>query len=193
MAAKPFHAGHQALLDSAEEDGNELIIVYLSTGGREDVSSSAMVPLWKKYYLPAIQSRYGDKVVIRFTKGSSPMYELRSAITNLVRQSDETVVSLYGDPSDAAERVDNIINNEKNAIDLRGRLIAKSIPRELSGDISGTKMREYLSSGQKDLFTQNLPDFLSDDAKISIWNSLSSSRSSKNENLLKSFVRLVLA
>lgn len=193
MAAKPFHRGHQALLDAAEADGNELILVYVSTGGRDEISSSDMVPLWKNYYLPAIQETYGDKVAIRFTKGISPMYELRSAISNLVRQSEETVVTLYGDPEDAARRVDDIINNEKNVVDLTRKVVAGSVPRESSGGISGTKMREFLSTGQREQFMKNLPDFLNEDSKLAIWNSLSKSKVSQSENLLKSYVRLILA
>jgi hypothetical protein len=192
MAAKPFHRGHQALLDAAEADGNELILVYVSTGGREEISSSDMVPLWKNYYLPAIRDRYGDKVAIRFTKGASPMYELRSSITNLVRQTDNTVVTLYGDPEDAEQRVQSIISNEKNAFDLAGKVIAGSIPREASGGISGTRMREFLSTGRKNEFLKNLPDFLSDEAKEAVWTTLSKSAPA-NENLLKTFVKLLLA
>ena len=191
MAAKPFHKGHQALLDAAEADGNELILVYVSTGGRDELSSSAMVPLWKKYYLPAIQETYGDKVAIRFVKGISPMFELRSAVANLVRQSDDTVVTLYGDPEDAAQRVDSIINNEKNTSDMTGRVVAGQVPRELSGGISGTKMREFLSNGERDQFIQNLPDFLSDEARLAVWDSLSSGPV-QSENLLKDFLRLLL-
>jgi len=193
MAAKPFHRGHQALLDEAIADGNELILVYVSTGGRDEISSSDMVPLWKNHYLPAIQEKYGDKVAIRFTKGTSPMYELRSSITNLARQSDETVVTLYGDPEDSAQRVNDITNNEKNAIDLTGKVVAGSVPRNLSGGISGTKMREFLSSGQKEQFIKNLPDFLTGDSKLAIWDSLSKMSPKQNENLIKSYVRLLLA
>jgi hypothetical protein len=113
------------------------------------------------------------------------MYELRSAISNLVRQSEETVVTLYGDPEDAARRVDDIINNEKNAIDLTRKVVAGSVPRESSGGISGTKMREFLSTGQREQFMKNLPDFLNEDSKPAIWNSLSKSKVSQSENLLK--------
>lgn len=193
MAAKPFHRGHQALLDAAEADGNELILVYVSTSGRDEIDSSDMVPLWKNYYLPAIQSTYGNKVAIRFTKGLSPMFELRSSISNMIRQSDETTVTLYGDPDDAQERVDNIINNEKNTIDLRGRVFAGAVPRELSGGISGTKMREFLASGDRLQFIQNLPDFLSDESKAAVWDSLSRNFAVQKENLLKNYVRLILA
>lgn len=192
MAAKPFHRGHQALLDAAESDGNELILVYVSTGGRDEIDSSDMVPLWKNYYLPAIQATYGNKVAIRFVKGVSPMFELRSAVSNLVRQSDDTTVTLYGDPDDAQQRVDSIINNEKNTTDLRGKVLVGAVPREISGGISGTKMREFLVTGDRRQFMQNLPDFLNDESKLAIWSALSDSSPVQKENLLKNYVRLLL-
>lgn len=189
MAAKPFHRGHEALIEQAERDGNELIILYVSTGGREEISSSDMVPLWRNYYLPAIESRYGDKVVVRFMGGSSPMYELRMAMTNLVRQSEDTVVTLYGDEEDAASRVESIVGNEKNSIDLRGRVVPGSVSRSQTSGISGTAMRGYLSSGNKKEFIANLPDFLDSQARDALWDSLSKS-AVKNENLLRRFVKL---
>jgi hypothetical protein len=103
------------------------------------------------------------------------------------------VVTLYGDPEDSAQRVNDITNNEKNAIDLTGKVVAGSVPRNLSGGISGTKMREFLSSGQKEQFIKNLPDFLTGDSKLAIWDSLSKMSPKQNENLIKSYVRLLLA
>jgi len=192
MAAKPFHRGHEALVEEAERDGNELIILYVSTGGREEISSSDMVPLWKKYYLPALEARYGDKVVVRFMGGTSPMYELRMAMTNFVRQSDETVVTLYGDEEDAATRVKSIVDNEKNSIDLRGRVLPGSVTRTRTSGISGTEMRSYLASGNKRAFIENLPDFLDSRARSDIWSSLSKSFAKNESLLLKKIIKLLM-
>ena len=169
MAAKPFHSGHEALLDAAVADGNELVIVYLSTSGRDEISSSEMVSIWRDNYLPKIQERYGDRVLIRFMVGSSPMYELRMSVTNMVRQSPMTKVRLYGDPHDAFMRVDDIISNEKNSIPLGGRVEVRSVDRAATQGVSGTEMRSYLARGRKREFIMRLPRFLTVEDRESIW------------------------
>ncbi len=52
MAAKPFHRGHDSLIQSAIEDGHDAVIVFLSMGGREGIEPKDMVPLWRKVYVP---------------------------------------------------------------------------------------------------------------------------------------------
>jgi hypothetical protein len=188
MAGKPFHLGHQMLIDKAIEDGNDLVIVYLSTMGREEISSSDMVPLWRDYYLPGLQREYGNRVIIRFLEGS-PMFEVLSSITNLTRQSDKTVVRLYGDEFDAPERVKEIL--KKNPA-LDGKVVAVPLSRKLGANISGTEMRRFLASGDKEAFLAGLPNFLDDKAKHDIWQSLSKIVSPTNENLIRHYVRSLL-
>ena len=190
MAGKPFHRGHQALIDKAIQDKNDLVIVYISTGGREEIDSSAMVPLWRDYYLPGIQQEYGNRVIVRFLEGS-PVFEIRSVISNILRQSPDTVVRLYGDEVDAPERVKTVV--EKSP-EIAARVIPEVIPRSLTGGISGTSMRQFLVSGDVDSFLDGLPDFLDDASKEEIWSSLSKKIASRqtNENLLRQYVKSLL-
>ena len=66
MAAKPFHRGHDSLIQSAIEDGHDAVIVFLSMGGREGIEPKDMVPLWRKVYVPGFMREYGNKVSLLF-------------------------------------------------------------------------------------------------------------------------------
>jgi hypothetical protein len=187
MAAKPFHAGHASLIEEAVLDGNESIILFISTGGREEIGVGDMVPLWKKYYIPGIEREYGEKVIIRFS--DSPLKDA-SLVARSLAKTTGTNVRLYGDPADAQERVASIL--DKNP-DLEGLISAAGVSREGTGGISGTQMRGYLTSGDAASFKENLPEWLSPDEKEGVWSSLSKKYvRPQNENMLRSFVRLLL-
>jgi hypothetical protein len=194
MAAKPFHAGHDSLIRQAVSDGNDSVIVFVSTGGREEVTAEDMIPLWRDFYIPGISSQYGDKVIIRFS--DAPMREALLIAKDLVSRGKKTVVRLYGGvdsagENDAQQRVDAIL--AKNP-EMKGRIVPIAVSRSTTGGISGTAMRGYLSSGDSQSFIQNLPDWLGKKEKLGVWRAMSSisSSKSKNENLIRSYVRSVI-
>lgn len=194
MAAKPFHAGHDSLIRQAVADGNDSVIVFVSTGGREEVTTEDMIPLWRDYYIPGISSQYGDKVIIRFS--DAPMREALLIAKDLVGRGKKTIVRLYGGvdaagENDAQQRVDSILS--KNP-EMKGRIIPVAVARAATGGISGTAMRSYLSSGDSKSFMQNLPDWLGKKEKTGVWRAMSSiaSSKSKNENLIRSYVRSLI-
>ena len=194
MAAKPFHAGHDSLIRQAVSDGNDSVIVFVSTGGREEVTAEDMIPLWRDFYIPGISSQYGDKVIIRFS--DAPMREALLIAKDLVSRGKKTVVRLYGGvdsagENDAQQRVDAIL--AKNP-EMKGRIVPIAVPRSTTGGISGTAMRGYLSSGDSQSFIQNLPDWLGKKEKLGVWRAMTSisSSKSKNENLIRSYVRSVI-
>jgi hypothetical protein len=163
MAAKPFHSGHDSLLKAAEADGNESIIVLVSTGGREEINVGDMVPLWRDYYMPGIRETYGSKVIVKFC--SSPMINASEITRNFVKRTGG-IVSLYGDPADAEDRVAKIVG--KNP-ELKNNIVAKGIGRNDTGGISGTAMRGFITSGDKKSFISNLPDWIAEEDDEAIW------------------------
>jgi hypothetical protein len=194
MAAKPFHAGHDSLIKKAVRDGNDSVIVFVSTGGREEISAEDMIPLWRDYYIPGISSQYGDKVVIRFS--DSPMREALLVARDLVNRGKKTIVRLYGGidsggEDEAKQRVAAIL--EKNP-DMEGRIIPVGVERSGTGGVSGTAMRGYVSSKDAESFVDNLPDWLGNKEKLGIWRAMSKIYAglSKNENLVRRYVRSVL-
>jgi len=194
MAAKPFHAGHDSLIRQAIADGNDSVIVFVSTGGREEITTEDMIPLWRDFYIPGISSQYGDKVIIRFS--DAPMREALLIAKDLVSRGKKTIVRLYGGvdaagENDAQQRVDAIL--AKNP-EMKGRILPAAVPRSATGGVSGTAMRGYLSSGDSKSFILNLPDWLGKKEKLGVWRTMSniSASKSKNENLIRSYVRSVI-
>ena len=184
MAAKPFHAGHDNLIEQAIADGNDAVILFISTGGREELSSSDMTPVWRDFYAPGIQRTYGDKVVLRFTD-----QPLRDSTNVAIDQAKKGLkVSLYGDEVDATERVNKILSKMPA---LSGSLIAKPVPRGMTGGVSGTAMRGYLTNNDDASFKENLPGWLTPRERDAIWSSLSKTSSAglRSENVLRSWVR----
>ncbi len=194
MAAKPFHSGHDSLIKQAITDGNDSIIIFVSTGGREEITAEDMIPLWRDYYIPGISEEYGDKVVIRFS--DSPMREAVLVARDLVNRGKKTIVRLYGGidsagENEAQQRVDTI--TQKNS-ELKDRILAAGVKRSGTGGVSGTAMRQYLSSGDVKSFIKNLPDWLGKEGKLGVWKTMSKIASSRLavENLIRAYVRSTL-
>lgn len=194
MAAKPFHAGHDSLIRRAVDDGNDSVIVFVSTGGRDEITAEDMIPLWRDYYIPGISRQYGDKVTIRFS--DAPMREALLVAKDLIGRGKKTTVRLYGGvdaagENEAQQRVDAIL--AKNP-EMKDRILPVAVERSDTGGVSGTAMRGYISSGDSELFMKNLPGWLSEKDRLGIWRAMSNISSSKmkSENLIRSYVRSLI-
>jgi hypothetical protein len=190
MAAKPFHKGHDSLISQAIADGNDAVIVFLSMGGREGISSKDMVPLWGKVYLPGLKRTYGNKVSIMFS--DSPMTDAMKFARNFAREADKDV-AIYGGigedgTNEAQSRVDMVLS--KNP-ELVSKITAIGVERSATGGVSGTTMRGFLDSGDRASFINNLPDWLEKDESDLIWRSLSK-QAGVLEFLIRDLVRGVL-
>lgn len=187
MAAKPFHAGHDALLRRAAADGNEFIIILISKGGREVLKTEDMIPLWRDYFIPGIEREYGDKVIIKFvdSPGREAMFLCKDMIEN-----GQATVRYYGDEADAKTRVSDILEKFPN---LKGRLLPVGVSRSGTEGISGTAMRDYLTRGDQKSFIENLPQWLTSKQKSNIWQGMKKlNADSLRENLIKNYVRSVI-
>lgn len=169
LAAKPFHAGHDSLVKQAVDDGNDSVVILISTGGREQIKAEDMIPLWRDHYIPGLFSQYGDKIVVRFS--DSPMRDSTLIARDFANRGTATVVRLYGGTdssgnSDAKERVEIIL--QKNP-QFRKRILSADVDRSQTNGISGTLMRQYASLGDSKMFTENLPMWLTKQQKSNIW------------------------
>jgi len=188
MAAKPFHAGHDSLIRQAFEDGCESVIVFLSTGGREEITSEDMIPLWRKVYIPGITRVYGKNVSIRFT--DSPVKDAAVFARNFAAQKGVQVM-IYGGideegNNEAQQRVDMILS--KNP-DLGDKIKAVGVERSMTGGISGTVMRGFLVSRDFESFSSNLPSWLDGKDRLLVWNTLSKTGPGVAETLIRKIVR----
>jgi hypothetical protein len=194
MAAKPLQAGHDSLIRKAVDDRNDSVIVFVSTGGREEIKSDDMITLWRDYFLPGIREEYGEKVIVRFT--DAPTREAMLIAKDLANRNKGTIVRLYGGiddtgADDAKEKVEAVI--QKNP-ELKGKIIAVSVPRALTGGISGTAMRKYLSDGDQKSFMSNLPQWLDIEARRGVWREMTNILGKKiqGESLIRRLVKSMI-
>jgi hypothetical protein len=169
MAAKPFHAGHDSLVRQAANDGNDSVVVLISTRGREEIKAEDMIPLWRDHYIPGLLRQYSEKIVIRFSE--SPMRDATLIARDFANRRKSAVVRIYGGidsmgQSDAQQRVAAVL--QKNP-ELSDRIIATDVSRSQTNNVSGTEMRHYASSGDAKSFMKNLPGWLSNKEKSKIW------------------------
>jgi len=187
MAAKPFHAGHDSLIKAAIDDGNDSVIVLVSTGGREALDFKDMIPMWRDYYVPGIKAQHGDKIVVRFT--DAPGRETLLTASDLAKRG-QAVVSIYGDGEDAPARAQAVIDKDPS---LKGKVVPRIVSRDTTSGISGSTMRQYLETGDKTSFVTGLPSWLDSTSKNEIWKKLSSKITStiKSENTLRNYIQLI--
>lgn len=172
MSGKPVHAGHWGLIMMASKKCAE-VHLYVSTSDRSrpgeiTILGSDMQKIWSEQLEPKLPKN----VVV--TYGGSPVANVYKELGDANEVGNEGVIFLiFSDPEDAAKNFP-----EKSLIKYAGNLWTNKqiklmpIERTQTVNVSGTKMREYLASGNKAAFVANLPIEVDRDA---IWNILSQS------------------
>lgn len=171
MSAKPFHAGHYGLIEIAASQNDE-VYLYVSLSDRKrtnevPILGKSMELIWKRYIEPILP----DNVII--TYGGSPISNIFAALENADDIKSNDVFQIYADPVDLKQN-------------FRTQALTKAAPRLLKNNqiklipitrsntinISGTQMRSFLNSGDKESFTSYLPAGLNSKNKNAIWNIL---------------------
>lgn len=209
MSAKPYHAGHDSLIRLAARE-SDMVRLFVSLSDRKRskealILGSDMARVWKEQ----IAETLPDNVeLVYLAKGASPIGTIWSELGRASQASTADSYVVYGDPEDLAMNFPPELMS-KYAHDLyeTGQLTTRPVDRSETVDISGTQMRQYLASGDKDSFTSNLPVGMDVDA---VWSALShtaqdppkgiktttgpkrKARRPKVEGLLRSYVRTVL-
>jgi hypothetical protein len=191
MAAKPFHAGHDSLIKRAFEDGCQAAIVFLSTGGRDEISAEDMIPLWRRVYIPGISRVYGKNVSIRFT--DSPVRDAALFAKNFAKNEGVQVL-VYGGvdgegSNEAQQRVDMIL--AKNP-ELSNKITPVGVSRSETGGISGTAMRGFVTSDDFDSFINNLPSWLDAKDRRLVWDTLRKVYAKGASATVESFIRKIV-
>lgn len=202
MSGKPVHAGHWGLIMMASKKCAE-VHLYVSTSDRSrpgeiTILGSDMQKIWSEQLEPKLP----NNVVV--TYGGSPVANVYKELGDANESGSSDVFFIFSDPEDAAKNFP-----EKSLIKYAGNLWANKqiklmpIERSQTVNVSGTKMREYLASGNKAAFVANLPIEVDRDA---IWNILSQSvatatpikiapkkKVTKSETLVRRYVSLIIA
>ena len=198
---KPFHAGHMGLIEIASKENDE-VHLFVSTSDRKRpgeiaILGSDMTNIWKVYLEPIMP----DNVVIKY--GGSPVANVYVELGEANEQGSKNTFAIYADPTDLSQNFSNISLNKYAGNLLSNKQIKlRPIQRTQTKDVSGTKMREYLATGDAASFISNLPDGVDGSA---IWDILSSAKLSvvtpkqkvskkiaQKESLLHSYITLLI-
>ena len=176
ISAKPYHAGHHALVMNAASE-NDLVKLFVSTSdrmrkGEFPITGDSMEKIWAQ----ELEAVMPGNVEIEY--GGSPVrkvYDTLGAADTDTNNTDTFVV--YSDPVDTAQNYPEK-NLEKYCPTLRSSgqclLAAEENPAAFTRgqgtpDVSGTKVREMLQSGDFEGFSAAMPSGVN---AQNIWNIL---------------------
>jgi ATP sulfurylase len=168
MAGKPVHIGHWKLIEIAAKE-NEKVLLYVSYKGRVKknefpIEGDQMIEVWNeilKKYLP-------KNVSIKFV--DSPVSNVRFLLMDLNSDAEEApITSIYSDVEDIQNYNLDELNQKYSVLGSLGKIKLRGVERTSTVDISGTRMREFLQSKDKNSFLSYLPP-ISDIDKEKIWN-----------------------
>jgi cytidyltransferase-like protein len=168
---KPLHAGHDAVIRLAAKE-NDKVKVFVSLSDRKrpgeiPILGSDMKAIWKGYIEPSLPGN------VQVVYVQNPVKSVWEEVGNDNTTNVENTYRIYSDPEDLAQNYP-----KKSLIKYAGNLYSKNqiIPRAVQRtetvDVSGTKMRQYIETGDEKSFIKNLPKGVNGKA---IWDILSQS------------------
>lgn len=164
VSAKPYHAGHHALVEMAAAE-NDLVKLFVSTSDRKrkgefPILGDNMVRVWKE----ELEGIMPGNVEIEY--GGSPVRKVYDALGEADKDpANEDTLVVYSDPADTAQNYPET-NLEKYCPTLRAAgqcvLAAEENPGsftrgEGTPNISGTKVRQMLEMGDIKGFSAAMP------------------------------------
>lgn len=202
---KPYHAGHDALLRIAAAE-NDFVYLLASISSRESTSGDVMTQIWDKYIIPTLPIN-----VIPSIGSGSPVSKVYDLLETAEKEGSGDIFRIYSDSVDikkytskslskAAPRLyetgrkTNASGEEVDDEDVSKRIELRGVLRTDTVNISGTKMREYLKTGEMDKFIEHLPPTLQDRGE-EIFEKLGGKKHSDvlSDAVLRKYIRSTLA
>jgi hypothetical protein len=171
MSAKPYHAGHDALVRLASFECQQ-VVVFVSTSdrvrkGEFPVRAETMAKIW----VDIVESLPNNVTAAFVSNPVAAVYEYIGARNSDTQpmQTDEVLV-VYSDPVDMDRNFpERSMVKYGGALVNAKRLSRRHVPRNATVDVSGTQMRAWLQHGDKAAFVSKLPAGLDGDA---VWDAL---------------------
>lgn len=193
VAAKPYHAGHHALVTMAAAE-NDRVILFVSTSDRKrkgemPMLGSDMLRVWQEH----LEDIMPPNVEIEY--GGSPVQKVYQALGDAEAAGSRDTFTVYSDPQDTADNFPEK-NRAKYFPGLYGAgqvvFAAEEDPGrftrgEGTPDVSGTKMRAAIASGDVETFRKGMPAGVDADAVLDILRP-----KAMGEALLRAYIRKVL-
>jgi citrate lyase ligase-like protein len=198
MSAKPFTAGHDGLVRIACKENDE-VHLYVSLSDRDNISGGAMAKVWKELIEPTLPAN------VKVTYGGSPVGNVYKELGEANEAGSQDIFSVYSDPTDLGRNFKSLERYAGN-LTQAGQIILRGIERSSTVEVSGTEMRGYLASGNKDAFVSKLPTGLDGDKVWHVLRTLMPAKTAKaagpqkkaaakpkaEEALLRGYVRLLV-
>ena len=194
MAAKPYHAGHHALVTAASSQSDK-VLVFVSLSNRErkgefPIYGADMEKIWRQE-LASIMPPNVDIIYV-----SSPVRSVWETLEKADSTNDPNTYVIYSDPVDTAQNYPDA-SLAKYCNDLRSSgqciLAAEEHPGALTrGDgtpnVSGTKVRAMLKDGDVDGFAETMPPGVDAHRIFSIL-----TKKQTSESHLRKYIRAVIS
>lgn len=159
MSAKPYHKGHHAAVMKASQEC-DIVHLFVSLSdrirpGEVPVYGADMEIVWKTQ-LEAIMP---PNVIVDYVKVPvASVYEFAGAID---KSDEEAIVAIYADQEDLEKNFPSVKMSRYMPRLNDNNLILRMRTARL---FSGTKMREFLASGDAESFKSMLPDGIDKEA-----------------------------
>ena len=198
MAAKPYHAGHHALITIAAKQ-NDKVIVFVSTSDRK---RAGQFPVYgedmKRIWQEEIEKILPSNVMPIY--GGSPVRNVYEVLGQANEEADNTKYIIYSDPEDT--KINYPICNrlkyfpelyEKGLVMCAAEISPDTFTRGVgTPDVSGTKLRAALENNDFETFAAGLPDGVDAEKVFRILRRESIQEQKKTFSLLYSLVEEVL-
>jgi len=187
MSAKPYHAGHDGLVRLAcNECQTVQLFVSLSDRkrpGELPIYGKDMETIWKNYIE---QSLPGNCLPPVYTMAASPIGEMLKFLEAQDKAGSEDTFVIYSDIEDIKTYTDSMLMKYMPVLMAAGQVERRGVDRNETVNVSGTKMRQFIASGDTASFAQFLPPALQANSQ-DILDILT--QKTTNESLIKKYVK----
>ena len=174
IAGKPLHIGHWKLIERAAAECDRVIVYTTSKDraekGQVPISGADFVYFWHDFFIPALPKN----VKVRFVDSPvrAVLHELSWFEQSATKDSEDVpTVKLYSDVSDVDANFPDADLGKFPTLKSTDKIQKVGVERSSTVNISGTKMREFLQSGDMASFIKNLPP-IPQNQKKEIWTTL---------------------
>lgn len=191
MSAKPYHAGHDGLVRlAANECDSVQLFVSLTDRKRPGelvIRGKDMEVIWKKYIEKSLP---GNVLPPIYCVGSSPVQKMYQLLNSAEKDGSDDTFVIYSDEEDILTYTDSALMKYMPTMFANGQVERRRVNRNETINVSGTKMRQFISLGDITSFSEFLPVALRPHSQ-EIFGLLSGQTT--NENLIKKYVKMMVS
>lgn len=151
---KPYHAGHDALVRIASSE-NDVVHLLVSVSDRGKTSGDTMVRIWREYILSTLPSN----VILQLGAGS-PVKKTFDILGAAEASGSSEMFRIYSDARDISKYTPEKLQRVAPHLLRGGQIELRGVSRTETINVSGTMMRRFIESGDRDGFVEHLPRLL---------------------------------